>query len=199
MARYTKENMARDTVNLLRGEFSDFLKDKAMEKILWAATELRYSDFPENIHIPSSAKYTGCKFWSEEALLQAYGIRTINELTTATSFSKKGLRHEHVIPKSVMRDSLQKWANDKAITDEDLYTKILEVLNLAVACVVTEDQAEDSLDTHYKNSMPEGKGDISDSSNTWARYEKLGIKVYKVTWKIVKGSWVIDKFEEYKI
>ena len=188
MGRYTKEDMARDIVNLLRGNFSDFLKNAAMEKILWAATERRDSDFEELEEVPS-AKYSGCAYWSRLALLKAYNITSIEELTPNTRYkNNNGLCHEHVIPKSLMKKYFQDLAKDKELNDDELRYKILNVLNLAVACVVINKEAGEKLNKELKDKMPKGKEDITKRENTWARYENFGDTIYKVKWTIVKSG-----------
>ena len=181
--------MANDIVNLLRGEFSDFLKNEAMEKILWAATERRESD-------SKKAKYRKCKYWSKEALFEAYSVDSIDKVINNTSYNgDKGLRHEHVIPKAAMKKCFKEWANDKSLNEHDLRNKILNVLNLAVACVITKGQA-DTLDGEYKNAMPNRREDISNPDNTWARYEIFNYTIYEVTWEKMGRYLVIAKLNK---
>lgn len=180
---YTKEDMAKDIVNLLRGEFSDFLKNEAMEKILWAATERRESD-------SKKAKYQKCKYWSEKALFRAYNVDSIDKVINNTSYNgNNDLRHEHVIPKATMKKCFKEWANDKSLNEDDLSTNILNVLDLAVACVITKTQAA-KLDNNHRDDMPDGREDISDPSNTWARYEDFDDTIYEITWEKMGRSWV---------
>ena len=185
---YTKEDMAKDIVNLLKGDFSDFLKDAAMEKILWAATERRESD--------SRAKYRRCKYWSKNALLYAYGVYSIDQVINNTSYKgDKDLRHEHVIPKAAMKKCFKEWAEDKSLTTQELSDKIRGGLKNAVACVIKKEQA-DTLDGEYKSAMPNSREDISIPDNTWARYENFNDTIYEVTW-VKNGRYlVIAKLNE---
>ena len=190
---YTKNEMAHDIINLMKGDFSDFIKEEVLDNILWAVTEIRDYEFSK---IVPKAKYRGCKYWSGEALKKAYGINSPTELTSSSKYKNNNdLRHEHVIPKAVIKSYILEYINNTILDSNELYNKILGVLNHSYGCVLTKEQAS-NVDKIYKDKMPSGKEDIFNPKNTWARYKILDDDIYNVSWDLKSSSWIILKAEK---
>lgn len=116
-------------------------------------------------------KHKGCEYWSKNALEQ---YRNVNNL-----------RHEHVIPRTVLTKLLMEIPTEHAMNEK----KVSETLSkLCLGCVLTK--VEDNLiPRHLRSQMPKNWNvnliDL-DRTDLWARYReafnKSGITISKVNW-----------------
>lgn len=118
-------------------------------------------------------KFVGCKLWSRSAL----ELWSINR-------SDKGLRHEHIVPRNIVREILIGKYYEGNL-NPDIIRKIF--LKYLIGVVVTKKQDELLTDLGYKQIMPDEfyiKGNPS-YQDEWLRYRIIGhdIEVCHVFWK----------------
>ena len=56
--------MAHDIINLMKGDFSDFIKEEVLDNILWAVTEIRDYEFSKIVPKAKSNTARSKIFWS---------------------------------------------------------------------------------------------------------------------------------------
>jgi hypothetical protein len=147
----TKEQMAKDVLAALNAPMSYRAKEVVLLDVFSAWTE-------------SEGKYNGCPYWSERAW----------ELHRACSW-EKNVRHEHAIPKKVLRDLLLRL---ESLTEETVAT-YLDFFLIGVVVTIEEDER---LNDRFKSEMPDTfwkRGD-KDYLDRFARYKVCGIMVGKV-------------------
>lgn len=176
------------------------LSPTSRKKFLDVCISWPYTDRAKN-NIEQCAKYKGCPYWSEEAL------KRIDETGKWQEGEKdKGLRHEHIIPRTIfinamedyfddIRKKIEKGAYREAIYEEaftDLSKKMEEMMK---GCVVTSKEA-DKIDGKkagykgegaYKRKMPEKAYE-----NT---YENTTDKAWK-NFSEIKSPWARYETEE---
>ena len=181
-----------------------------------------FSDRTEN-DINQSAKYKGCKYWSEDALK-----RIDNKGNWIDDKKDKGLRHEHIVPRSIFINAVDNhfkeirkeiWDNNGDIEEiaNREFLILMEKMKVMQGCVVTSEEA-DRIDGKtpgkkgngiYKNDMPEsayksGKPKkeswelFSEITDQWARYKtetSNDIHIYELEWFFNTKSkkWETDK------
>ncbi|MFC5049110.1 hypothetical protein ACFPK9_00560 [Rubritalea spongiae] len=100
-----------------------------------------------------NGKHKGCRFWSQEAL--------------DSGLENKGLVHEHIVPRKIVRERLRS-LDDKS---PDSIYQLLEQFCIGVVVTKAEDYKLNSLGLSSK--MPSNW----DGSDPWARHKAAGIKV----------------------
>lgn len=136
-----KDVICRDVSHVLRS--SDLhigTKLAVIDQIFWV-----WSEF--------DGKYAGCKYWSKAA--------------TESGLKNKGLVHEHLIPRKIVREMLLKLDNP---SPEAVYD-ILDRYCVGVVVTKAEDTRLNQLG--FNSEMPINW----DHQNLWARYEAAGIEV----------------------
>jgi len=137
----TKDEICRDVSHILRSsDLHDGTKLAVIDQIFWV-----WSEF--------DGKHAGCKYWSKAA--------------TESGLKNKGLVHEHLIPRKIVREMI--------LNLEDLSPEAVnDILDrFCVGVVVTK--AEDTRLNELKlnSQMPPDW----DHKNLWARYHAAGIEV----------------------
>lgn len=175
-----KKMLIDDMIKILSDtKISDYSKEHILDMYCWVLTE-RKKPFDANNPKTKNAKFKGCEYWSEKAL---DNINNTNEL-----------RHEHVVPRSVLRDYINKWRKQETQTiDSDKINKYF------IGCVVTKDEAK-WLDEKFKDKMPNDLTfDGIEDDNLWSRYkevfksntdsQKISSACYKVEWTPKNRGW----------
>ena len=120
----TKQESAHDVVYTLASPMHYRTKRKVLDHVAWNWT----------VH---DGKYEGCRLWTPAAIehFKQHG--------------RKGLRHEHAVPRTLIIEAL--FAMDNPTQDA-----VFELLDrLAVGVVVTKDE-QATLDKDYQTTMPAG-------------------------------------------
>ena len=135
---FNKENKKEiaKTIALLfdsKNNIPDYLKTKLLDSLLWATTE--YNDSGKK------DKYFGQPFWSERALKQIL----INKKSGVNL--EKDLRHEHAVPKKLIKDKILTLKNK---SEEEIFN-ILDKLGHAV--IISKDEDE-KLNRLHRSSSP---------------------------------------------
>ena len=191
--RFNKEKLINDTYTILSGNFSEYIKEEVLDAVCWAITERKEleEDFPQREQEYPKAKIKGCKYWSLAALNSAFNVVN-GEYKPKKGFDSNKLRHEHVIPKAIIKNSIIKYQNQKK--------EIGDIFDKAFACVLTPGEAKE-IDSNYKNTMPLGESndDILKIKNLWARYimslKKIS-DIYEVTWECSSNTWKIKDIKK---
>ncbi|WP_038244084.1 hypothetical protein [Virgibacillus salexigens] len=112
-----------------------------------------------------NGKHKGCKWWSDRAYEQ-YANREKNKT--------KGLIHDHVVPRNVIRHEVLEMLYNKC-SNEDLYKFLEENL---IGCVITKEE-----DNMLRNlGLRDVLGSSLNSDTVWNRYETAKISITKVIW-----------------
>jgi hypothetical protein len=119
---------------------------------------------------PDAPGYDAVKYSERYHRHSPAARRVITEAKTRSRRKIKGLRHEHVVPLSVLRDML---FNDTRVRlgDPNAVSRILEE-NLHSA-VITRDEAL-YIDRSYRTTMPEG---WQPGTDPYMRYNKMNVKL----------------------
>ncbi len=136
-----KDVICRDVSHVLRSaELHLGTKLAVIDQIFWV-----WSEF--------DGKHAGCNYWSKAAI--------------ESGLKNKGLVHEHLIPRKVVREMLLnlKDPSPEAVND------ILE--RLCIGVVVTKEEDTRLNDLGLNSQMPPDW----DQQNLWARYHAAGIEV----------------------
>ncbi len=156
----TKEQMGKDVLAALNAPMSYRAKEVVLLDIFSAWTEFE-------------GKYKGCSYWTERAW----------ELYRQLAW-EKNVRHEHGVPKKVLKELLFSLENP---TEE---TVVLYLDFFLVGVVVTIEE-EKRLNERFKSAMPEAfwkKGEEY-YLDLFARYKLCGIKIGEVQ-RIPYGKWI---------
>lgn len=138
----SKETICKDVAFILNTDLSYGTKFAVLADITWVWSEFY-------------GKYKGCKYWSKEA--------------KSEDFSNRELRHEHLVPKKVLIDTLMSMEAPSS-------TEIFEYLDqYCIGVVVTIDEDKRLSYEGLRSKMP----DYWDGKDPWARYYKVGIEVIK--------------------
>ena len=143
----TKRELAQDVVHVLRSPLHRLTKQKVLNFAAWRWTA-------------SHGKYRGCKYWTRAAI-QHFRLH-----------AKKGLRHEHAVPRKLLVEILFRMVDPQEHDVFELFDR------LAIGVVITIDQQQ-RLDAQYKTTMPPEFDDeqSADYRNPWLRFKQCGIKV----------------------
>jgi len=147
----TKEEMAKDVLAALNAPMSYRAKEVVLSDVFSAWTEFE-------------GKYKGCSYWSEGAWQLRYECNW-----------KKNVRHEHGIPKKVLKKQLLSLENP---TEE----KVADYLDCFLIGVVVTIEEDKSLNERFKSEMPQAfwKKGQEYYLDVFARYKLCGIKVGQV-------------------
>lgn len=149
MARISVKNPMHRSKNEISSDLAFILnakqlhpgtKQSVLDQVLWTWSEFE-------------GKHKGCKYWSEKA--RGRGLKT------------KGLIHEHLIPRKILREKIIDLKNP---TPEDIYN-ILQ--NLCIGVVITAKEDKKLNELKLGSSMPPNW----DGKNKWARYIEANIKI----------------------
>lgn len=91
----------------------------------------------------------------------------------AKKLKRKDVIHEHVIPHAIVMKKLL--SLDQPTTDEIL----LIIKNYYFLCLITKDEDELLTAAGLRSKMPQGWDEGKNS--VFARYEKVGIKIHKIS------------------
>ena len=178
---HSKSKMIKDLFILAelwkRNEISNDTINAVLEKYSWYLTEYQSDDRGEY----HRAKYQGCPFWS---------LKALSDWKEGT-ISPKELRHEHVVPRTILMNSIWKtFCTEESISEEKKHRITQQIIEGFIGCVVTIDEAN-KLDQNHKITMPYGDSffDIVEQGLVWGRYKECNIPVYQVIWKREKNRW----------
>lgn len=136
----TKEQICKDLAYVLNSSLSYGTKFAVLSEITWVWTEFH-------------GKYSGCKYWSEEAL--------------KIKNSQAQLIHEHVVPKKVLIGYLMEKTK---LSAQEIY-KFLE--KFCIGVVITKDEDQKINNEGLRSKMPNDW----DYEDPWARYKGLNINI----------------------
>ena len=125
----------------------------------------------------NSAKYFGCPYWSEAALAQYDKNK-----------NAKDLRHEHVIPRTIFNNSIEKYRDDYILSADFNYEECFSFLKGHIsdklfACIITKDEDKMFSQNKVSRCMPDGEDDFFNITKKWARYKAAGVThIRKVKW-----------------
>ena len=147
----TQEQIVEDVAFMLTAPVTYGTKFAVLKDAMWVWTE-------------RDGKYEGCPYWTVHAFIEYCAART-----ERTRNKHKRLRHEHVVPKSVVMQLLD---DLKSPTHESVRA-ILDKFLIGVVVSLEED----AILNKYRSKMP---GDFYDPKNTsyhdpWLRYKACTI------------------------
>lgn len=180
-----KKLLINNMIKILKsGDISAYSKEHIIDMYCWLLTERK--PFKNDSEKTKNAKFKGCDYWSQAALDILYKTKDI-----------KGLRHEHVVPRSLFREYVKECVKYNKALDVD------KISDYFIGCVVTAEEAG-CLDTNFKDKMPDDlKFENIDEENLWNRYKKTNeiieedkIKVVKVKWTFQERGWGAYKVEK---
>lgn len=135
----SKEIICRDLAYILNNSnIHEGTKLAVIDQIFWVWTEF-------------DGKYEGCKYWSESAI--------------NSKLIGKGLVHEHIVPRKIIRDRLLNINNPTP----DAIRSLLDQFCIGVVVTQKEDKKLDSL--KLRSKMPNDW----DGNDAWARHKAAGI------------------------
>ncbi len=190
------------------------LSAKSRKEFLDKAVIWPLSDKDEE-NITKSAKYKGCKYWSEDAYNKH--IKPYENDESLKGFTESGLTHEHVVPKCIFIDSMEKYFKNlrNEITSENIQEKmdkafkdLKDIISRNLyACVITKDEDDTKLGGKLKTTMPDGETNFFEIKNPWLRYIKAGYtELYEVNWEPRKTKtekdttgWIFKGAKKIKI
>ena len=180
-----KQTMIADMFKILSNDkISKASKEHILDMYCWILTERIEGNGDKS----KNAKFKGCVYWSKDAL------KRLNENIDGKKNYESGLRHEHVVPRSLFRAYVREifgenWCNH-SIDENIIKSAIDRIYKYFIGCVVTADEAK-RLDKDYKDCMPDNIEfkNISSESLLWSRYIKNHIVVNKIEWKFEKNRW----------
>lgn len=148
----TREQIAADVATILNADLTYGTKWSVIDNAMWSWTEF-------------DGKFVGCQRWTQMAILRYV------EFGGKRGW-KKHLRHEHVVPRSVVSQLVLALPEPTPTSVFELFSK------LVVGCIV--DCTEDAVLNKYRSSMPAEFDDPShaDYRNPWLRYERCSIVVH---------------------
>ena len=148
----TRQQIAADVATILNADVTFGTKWSMIDKAMWAWTVF-------------DGKFIGCPRWTQMAILRYVDCG-------GKRGWKKHLRHEHIVPRSVVSKLVLDLPSPTAASVFDLFTQ------LVIGCVV--DRTEDAVLNKYRSSMPAEFDDPAhaDYRNPWLRYERCGITVH---------------------
>ena len=185
---------------LHNGRINEMLFKKILKQIiLWDYTEY-FSDTSE-IKAESKAKYFGCKYWSEKAILNKFDLNsavTINGETFIKMIdsSDKDLIHEHIIPRNIIINDIL------MMRDSHSSNKIIEYLDkYASGCVISKEEDSTFDKNGLRQKLPKGFDSAYKLDNRWARYLATNINaIYKCEWKRISGNgWQLKSAERIEL
>lgn len=165
--KVNKENIAK-TISIIfdsKNSIPDYIKKMLLERLLWATTE------HDNIGLYK--KYAGQPYWSKGALRKL--ISNITEKQNNPKLNPyQDLRHEHSIPKKIIRELTL--VND--ITNEQAF-EILYNFGHAVVISKDEDKLLNQKKLRSKLAMPIEK--INTMDDVFSRYKIAEIQICDVS------------------
>lgn len=173
-----KENIAKAIELLYKPEngIEDYIRKMLIDRLLWATTE--QSDNGNFI------KYSGQPFWSVGAL------KRLLENKNDGKKPFEGLRHEHSVPKKVIKNSI---INLQDKTFENIF-KILD--NLGHAVVVSKEENDELNKSGFGSKMPIKLPDNPTIDQIFSRYKEVKVKICNINDIDIKhlNQDEIDKF-----
>lgn len=154
--RRTKDEMVRDILTIRDAALSYAARYDMLHGITW-----QWSEF--------EGKYRGVAHWSDDAL----------DLYLQSDGNTDGLRHEHIVPRSVVIAELMGGSGDHEAVRSYLDSHLL-------GAIVTEGEMA-RLDRVYRKQMPRGYHREGDPlhRDVWARYKVEQIPMLVATWGLV--------------
>ncbi len=212
---YTRKNIIND-LDLLDQMNSMGVSGNAIESILhtmaWAWTAYKDITLKNGEEISKLTKFQGCEFWSEKAFLDKF--EQINGVwKVKTDNIKKGLRHEHIVPKILFKQVVEQYLDQSPSILTNKLSDLKKAMNKnLIGCVVTEAEAKmlDAKGNGCRDKMPppQDKCDFCGITDPWARYKKtaqnssFSKRIYKLEWESPKsknGSWKFKSATVYLI
>lgn len=190
-ADYTKQKIKDDLSKMIKAQLSDNAIYAILHDIAWAWTE---QVDVNNGTKTKTAKLRGCKYWTKEALKIAFDI---NYCPIKGFDFDKHLRHEHIVPKIIFKETVLKYVKNNSFASNSQIQNLYNAMkNKLLGCVVTVDQAK-KLDTKFAQKMPT-PNDFLSISNPWERYEETKkdypndfTEICEVKWQQKGNTWII--------
>ena len=150
-----KESIAYYLEMVFKNSSDEFLNKQVLDRFLWTATEI------DDSH--TFAKYLGLPYWSKNA------VRLYQNQNTGRGIKNfKDLRHDHSVPKSIIRSSILE-------LQVKSFANIFEILNnFAHAVVITKQEDKQLRDAGLNSKMTE---EYFNTSDIVSRYSKADIEV----------------------
>jgi hypothetical protein len=150
----TKDQIVNDLAFVLSAPLAYGTKHAVLADVAWVWTEFdgKYAGRP--------GRYTGCKFWTQMALMQHRLDR-----------KSRRLRHEHIVPKRIVIDMLLKLERPTPESVREICERFL------IGVVVTIE--EDAVLNEFRDSMPSEFDDPASPEyrDPWLRYRRCKIEV----------------------
>ncbi len=148
----TREQIASDVATILKADLTYGTKWSVIDNAMWSWTEF-------------DGKFVGCPNWTQMAILRYV------EFGGKRGW-KKHLRHEHVVPRSIVSQLVVGLQEPIPSSVYDLFSRFV------IGCIV--DRTEDAVLNKYRSSMPAEFDDPThaDYKNPWLRYERCQIAIY---------------------
>ncbi len=161
-----KKNIAKSISIIFdsKNAMPDYIKKMLLERLLWATTEHDDSGIYK--------KYEGQPYWSKGALRKLI-LNISNKQSNPKISPYQDLRHEHSIPKKIIRELTL--VND--ITEE----KAFEILNkYGHAVVISKDEDSFLSKKGYRSKLTMPIENINSMDDIFARYKITGIEICDV-------------------
>ena len=137
----TKEIICRDVSFILRcNELHPGTKLAVVDQVFWV-----WSEF--------DGKHAGCRYWSKEAI--------------DSGLKNKGLVHEHLVPRKIVREMLLNLTDPTPEAIQSIFERY------CIGVVVTQKEDARLNELGLRSKMPSDW----DNKNIFARYESAGIDV----------------------
>lgn len=148
----TREQIAADVATILNADLTYGTKWSVIDNAMWSWTTF-------------DGKFVGCTRWTKLA------IQRYVEFGGKRGW-KKHLRHEHIVPRSVVSHLVLALPKPTPDSVSELFSA------LVIGCVV--DRTEDAILNRYRSSMPSEFDEANHAAyrNPWLRYERCGIDIY---------------------
>ncbi|QMV44263.1 hypothetical protein [Cohnella cholangitidis] len=154
----TNEQLADDVFHILQSEsLSIGAKHAVVFEVTWLWTE-------------AEGKYTGCKFWSKQAL---------EHIDKPQGVKSKILRHDHVVPRNYI---VKRLLFGELMSRQEVYKFLNDNL---IGCIVTKEEDDLLNENGYQREMPKG---WSFGGDVWARYKATDIEIHQISWNKKIGS-----------
>lgn len=175
----TKDRIVEQTVILLESELRDEIKEEVLkDPLFWLWTEI-----PNNGALDET-KYTSIKYWSESAI-KHWNAHKI----------KRGLIHEHIIPRSVLAEGILKMWKDIQLEPSRIKIQFVREFYEEFVRAAVVLKSADKFAKGLSSKLPK-----IDCEFLWGRYIESNIKMFEVEYfdnHITPKSLVY--FDKYKL
>lgn len=155
-----KEAIAKTIVHLFQNaDIPYYIKKMLLDRLFWANTE--------NDDEGKSRKYEGQRYWSSGALEQLLK----NKQRSKPYWTD--LRHDHSIPKNILRDTIL------AMPDKKFLEVKAALGKYGTAVILSKDEDAELTTKGLKSKMPQNDAG-EEENHVFARYRKIGLKICKI-------------------